>query len=155
MIKPTSIVIVGGSRGFDDFDLLRKTLDDATFMLKQPIFAHGCADGADTLAERWMDARKVPYFRYPIHERDWKKHGKQAGPIRNTEMVEDAKKWLPNAFAIVFWDGESDGSYDLIKKCKKAGIKTKVVLYKELADESSRKVQAPKSGRRDRPARSR
>ena len=54
---------------------------------------------------------------------DWNKHGACAGPIRNSEMVNDADA------AIVFLmpDVKSKGSNDLIKKAKKHGLQLAVI----------------------------
>ena len=53
---------------------------------------------------------------------DWSL-GRGAGHVRNTQMAEYA-----NA-AIIFWDGESNGSRQLIGKCKRLGLDYRVVNY--------------------------
>lgn len=43
-----------------------------------------------------------------IYEADWGKHGKAAGPIRNSKMIADADA------LVAFWDGKSRGTRDCI-----------------------------------------
>lgn len=115
-------VIVAGSRTFDDRQLLESTLEKMTGKLSKLTIIHGGADGADRMAEWWALRKKgvtVKGF-YP----DWNKHGKSAGPIRNSEMVKEADA------LIAFHDGKSPGTKDVIDKARKAGLKIKVVLFK-------------------------
>jgi hypothetical protein len=46
---------------------------------------------------------------------DWDKHGKAAGFLRNTTIIENAD-WV-----VAFWDGTSRGTSDSIKKAHAAG----------------------------------
>jgi len=52
---------------------------------------------------------------------NWEKYGLRAGFLRNTEIVAEADE------VVAFWDGESKGTQDTIKKAKEAG-KLKVVF---------------------------
>lgn len=45
---------------------------------------------------------------------DWKRYGKAAGPIRNSQMLEYVKQ--ENPLVVAFWDGESHGTRDTINK---------------------------------------
>jgi hypothetical protein len=56
------------------------------------------------------------------HRAKWDELGKKAGPIRNQEMV-DAGADL----CLAFWDGNSSGTLDCIKKAVKAGIPVRIV----------------------------
>ena len=57
---------------------------------------------------------------------EWNTYGKAAGPIRNRQMAEYA---APDGYCVVFWDGKSRGSQNIITEARKAGIKTKIVTY--------------------------
>ena len=121
-------VIVAGSRMFDDYVLLKRTMDK--------IFAHikrsktdtsikvisGGAKGADKLGEQWAYDNMISY---QVFRADWTKHGKVAGPIRNQEMIDGGK-----ADALVaFWNGKSPGTKDMIRRARKHKLKVKIVRF--------------------------
>lgn len=89
---------------------------------------HGAARGADSLA-----AAAARVCDHPVHTyyARWEEHGRKAGPIRNTQMLERER---PD-FAIGFWDGlwnrSGSGSADMAKKLAKAGVPTIHVLPSE------------------------
>lgn len=114
-------IIIAGSRTFDDFALLEKTMDRLTRKLKKVIVLSGTAEGADALGEKWAYSRWHTVMRY---HPEWDRHGKKAGAIRNAEMVKDADG------LIAFWDGESPGTADVLCKARRKGIKVKIVLFK-------------------------
>jgi len=58
---------------------------------------------------------------------DWDKHGKAAGPIRNTEMIEDGRPDVVIAFTYDL--PSSKGTADTVKKAKKAHIPVFVYPY--------------------------
>lgn len=115
-------VIVCGSRDFENYSLLNEELNNWLGELdkKKLVILSGAAKGADTLGEKWAYANYVTVERYHA---DWEKHGKAAGPIRNSEMLEAGAQ-----ACIAFWDGISRGTKDMIDKARAKGIKVKVVL---------------------------
>jgi hypothetical protein len=76
---------------------------------------HGGARGVDSYANEWALEYGVPVS---VFLADWSTRGRAAGPIRNQRMLEDGR---PSHFA-AFWDGESAGTLDMIRRCVKAGI---------------------------------
>jgi hypothetical protein len=54
-------VIVAGSRGFRDYELVCKTLDD----MKISTIISRCARGADKLGERYAHERGIPLEQFP------------------------------------------------------------------------------------------
>lgn len=66
--------------------------------------------GADGLGERYAHERgiKVQY-----HPANWKQYGLAAGPIRNEVMAYECTR------ALVFHDGKSKGTANMIKMCDK------------------------------------
>jgi hypothetical protein len=124
---------VCGSRHFDNYDLLCRKLDKLTEKIKEKrkivvvtgagagiVIGNRKRRGADALAEKWAYERRYSLLRFHA---DWNKHGKAAGPIRNSEMIQ---KGQPDA-VIAFWDGESKGTKDAIDKAEAEGITTRIV----------------------------
>lgn len=85
-MKPIRVV-VSGSRDWTDAETVHQAL--ALFLPAGPLLiAHGCADGADMIADRWVRGAKardwqVDVDRWPA---DWKQ-GKSAGVRRNLAML--------------------------------------------------------------------
>lgn len=125
-------VIVAGSRGFDDFNLLVKELVncfESKGLLPEDIeIVSGTANGADKLGERFAEMiQDVMLTRMPA---DWDKLGKRAGYIRNYEMAMYAKE-NPNPMCFLFWDGASKGTEHMKNISVKAEIELHVVKYLE------------------------
>ena len=76
--------------------------------------------GADYYGEEFAKEFKLEVEEYPA---DWDKHGKAAGPIRNEQMAKAA-----NA-VIVFWDGKSRGSKNMIDMAEKHNKPLRVKVY--------------------------
>lgn len=116
-------VIIAGSRGFNDYDLLKKECD-AFFVDKREIYniviISGGARGADKTGEKYAQDEGFALEVYPAQ---WKKLGKQAGYRRNEQMAEVADA------LIAFWDGESKGTKHMIDIMNNKGLPTKVVNY--------------------------
>lgn len=109
-----------GSRGFDDYDLMKSYLDRIHAVEPITQIVSGGASGADSLGAKWSDENSI-YKK--IYRPDWNKYGKKAGFLRNMSIVENSDK------IIVFWDGRSKGSEHSINLCKKIGKKCKVIYY--------------------------
>lgn len=108
-------VAVIGSRDFYGYDLVKETLStiDITLLIS------GGAKGADSLGEQYANENNIETL---IFKPDWKKHGPAAGPIRNTDIVNNAN------IIVAFWDGESKGTKDSITKAEK--LNKEVVIIK-------------------------
>lgn len=111
-------VIIAGSRDFNDQALLNERCDHLLAKRENVVIVSGGARGADTLGERYAEQRGLHVLRMPA---DWNKHGKQAGYIRNQDMLQRA-----NAL-IAFWDGKSRGTEHMISIARKAGLAVRVV----------------------------
>lgn len=116
-------LLIAGSRTAEPSDadittaavLLSYYLDDGPIVV-----VHGNAKGADQAGDRWAknSGRAVEVF-LP----DWKQFGKQAGFVRNAQMVNagvDA--------AIVFWDGSSNGTKNTLSLLEREGVPRVVVV---------------------------
>ena len=119
-------IIIAGSRGFSDFDLLKRYIDSFIFSTHDPDIASlhaivsGTAPGADRLGEKYAKQRGFLCHKRPA---DWDKYGKSAGLIRNAHMANYAD------IAIVFWDGKSKGSKHMIITMRALNKPCFVVLY--------------------------
>lgn len=116
-MKSKKIAVVG-SRGFDDYNKMKKILDG--FDIK--LIVSGGAKGADSLAERYAVENDIETI---IFEPEWNKYGMKAGYLRNIKIVDSAD------IIIAFWDGESKGTLHSINWAKKTKKGIRLVLYKE------------------------
>jgi hypothetical protein len=102
-------VIIAGSRNIVDAYKVRgriaKILKDLE--LKPSEIVSGGARGPDLIGEGFAQMFNIPIKEMPAN---WNKHGNAAGPIRNRQMAEYAD------MAIVFWDGSSAGSKNMIEE---------------------------------------
>lgn len=108
-------VIVAGSRHYDQKTaeaLVVQAVEQCGFSDSIAEVIHGGARGIDAAANvlksRW------PVTVFPA---DWDRHGKAAGPIRNTEMAKAADA------LIAIWDGQSRGTADMIQKARAHGLR--------------------------------
>jgi uncharacterized phage-like protein YoqJ len=81
------------------------------------VIISGMAKGADTIGEQYAHERGYTVERFPA---DWQQYGKAAGPIRNRQMVDNADA------LIVFWDGQSAGTRNMIMMAKKKGLAVRI-----------------------------
>ena len=81
----------------------------------------GGAAGADALAAACAEKLGVPLI---VIAPDYEKSGRAAPLIRNAEIVEKAD------YVLVFWDGKSKGSRNVIMSCLKTLKPVKVVPVK-------------------------
>lgn len=111
-------VIVAGSRGFYDYDLMSRELDRLFKESKELAgrdvkIISGMADGADSLAIRYADERKLTKILFPAN---WKRYSRVAGFLRNEDMLSVA------THLVVFWNGKSSGTHHMIEIAKAKGI---------------------------------
>lgn len=104
-------VLVCGGRDFDNYAAIAWELDSL-----QPIslIIHGCASGADSLAQQYAEYTGTPVIQFPAQ---WGTLGRKAGPIRNQQMLDEGKPDL----VIAFQGGR--GTADMVRRAKKAGVK--------------------------------
>ncbi len=110
-------VLICGGRRFRENAAIRAyvvSLPDDTHII------HGGCHGADDIANRVAESMGFQVSVYPAH---WALHGMKAGPIRNQEMLDHGK---PDK-VVAFWDGESAGTRDMIRRAKAAGVPVEIV----------------------------
>lgn len=106
-------VLVCGGRDYFDRDAAWAALDMIDHLRGIACIIHGGANGADYIAGRWAETRKVSCEEYPA---DWTKDGRAAGPIRNQRML---KLGCPD-LVVAFKGGR--GTADMVKRATAAGI---------------------------------
>lgn len=117
-------LIIAGGRDFNDYELVKKSV--LNYIISENCFEEqvtiisGNANGADKLGERLAKEFKYPLI---IKKADWKTHNKSAGPIRNNQMADIC------SHAIIFWNGSSRGSKNMIDICIQRNIPHKVIRY--------------------------
>lgn len=80
------------------------------------IIIQGEAQGADSWAKDWAKKNKVETMDFPA---DWKKHGKSAGYIRNSQMLKEG-----NPDLVVGFPG-GDGTKMMCELAEKANVTVK------------------------------
>jgi hypothetical protein len=117
------ILLVAGSRWFQDYLFLAEVLDEFHKKHKVTELIHGGANGADTLAGMWAAEKGVPV---KVFKADWNKYQKMAGPIRNEQMAVYLTE-VESAFALLFWDGSSKGTLNMCIQLEHYGIDCKII----------------------------
>ena len=117
-------LIIAGSRNFNDYSLLvnktKEYLEHHTIDIRHLRIVSGMARGADMLGVRLAKEYNIPVIEMPA---DWNLYGKSAGYIRNAEMAKIA------THALIFWDGKSRGSGNMINLAAKYNLEIDVVMY--------------------------
>lgn len=108
-------VLVCGSRDYEDYDEMEKTLRD--HLNSGTIIINGKAPGADQLSSLIAHNHKVHYAEVPAQ---WNNFGRAAGPLRNAAML-----GLEPDLAFAFYTNyhKSKGTANMVKQLKEAGIR--------------------------------
>lgn len=117
-------VIIAGSRGLVDYELVSNTIDkvlkDNPELIMTEIVSGG-ARGVDTLAIQYARLHNIPYKVYPA---EWHIHGKSAGYKRNEVMANNADA------LIAIWDGVSKGTRHMINIATNKNLIMKAITIK-------------------------
>ena len=115
-------VLISGKRDFTDYIVFRYILDKSLASINDKIIIiEGGARGTDALAKQYATERHYDFIEFPA---DWDNYGKAAGIIRNDEMVNFIKN--KSCKALFFWDGQSRGTGDCLRRAIKAGIEHEI-----------------------------
>lgn len=63
-----------------------QVLDAVDMAIGVDVIIHGDAKGADRIAQLWADENRIPVEVFPAN---WRELGRKAGPLRNTQMLDD------------------------------------------------------------------
>lgn len=112
-------VLFTGSRKWEDDGVVVQMLDG---LIKRAgsasnlTIVHGGSGSLDWMVDVLARHKGA---RVEVHDANWQKHGKAAGPIRNQEMVD-----LGADLAVAYPLPDGRGTQDCIKRAVKAGIPT-------------------------------
>lgn len=106
-----------GSRGFDDYDLMKEVLNAYTDI---DTIISGGAKGADSYARYYATVNDIKLIEF-IPE--WDKYGRSAGFKRNKLIIESCDTCL------AFWDGKSKGTLSSINLAKKLNKGLRIIKY--------------------------
>ena len=115
--------LIVGSRGFNDYELLKEKCDKLLSNQSDVAIVSGGAKGADTLAERYA---KDKGYELKVFKADWDNYGKSAGYIRNEQMHKYIAQFDKRG-VIAFWDGQSKGTAHNFELGKRYKNEVKVV----------------------------
>lgn len=118
-------ILVCGSRTFDLTPIMAYVMGPTILSIKGQIeIVEGGAPGADMAA--YCMATSLGW-QHKQFKADWDLWGKAAGPMRNEEMAVYCAGRKGYCFA--FWDGQSRGTADMIRRAKAHGIETIIHEY--------------------------
>lgn len=106
-------VIIAGGRNIWSYALLEDAIKESGFDITRVVC--GMAPGADSVGWAWAYTNGIPIDEFPA---DWLRYGNSAGPIRNAEMAKNAEA------LILFWDGISKGSRNMLNQARHFGLQT-------------------------------
>ena len=118
-------VSIAGSRGFTNKSYL---IEKVNQLIEQESITEpftlicGMARGADMTGYHVCKDNDIEIIEYPA---DWNTHGKSAGFIRNKEMADVCD------CAVIFWDGQSIGTANMIKLMRNRNKPVYVFKYLE------------------------
>ncbi len=114
-------VIIAGGRDFNDYSLLKTTMDKLLANITDEITVLcGQAKGADTLGEQYAKEMGYAVSYYPAN---WERYGKYAGYLRNEQMAQNADA------LVAFWDGKSHGTKHMLGLALQYGLKVRIKPY--------------------------
>jgi len=132
-------VIIAGSRGFNNYDLLKSKCDQYFQNLNKAEIEIVCggATGADNLGLEYAKEKNIKFSEHPANWNDlsepcvikYTSKGNKYNALAGFKRNEDMAKY--SDALILFWDGKSPGSKDMLSLAKKYNLKYKVVLYNE------------------------
>jgi len=114
---------ISGSKNFEDYQKFCSIME--SFINSYgPIkkIVSGGAKGVDSLARKFCKERGIPLKEFLPR---WKKYGKAAGPIRNSQIISEADAFL------AIWNGTSTGTLDAILKAHQKKLPIRVIYLVE------------------------
>jgi len=137
-------LVIAGSRGFHRPRYL-KFLEEAIQEFETThnvtiteVIHGGNMQSADFLGWLYANQKKIPVTVFPA---EWEKHGKRAGPIRNTEMANYGEG------LVTIWNGVSPGTRNmqLLMKARNKPVLTKVIVDEKFSENTRFRSTFPPS----------
>ncbi len=120
-------ILVCGSRNWTDKALIHSWLSK---LPKGTEIVCGACKGADVLAGEVARELGFKVTEYPA---DWRAHGKAAGPMRNEQMIAEARPARVLAFTeALMRDQRPTGTSDCVMRALAAGISVTIVPARQL-----------------------
>lgn len=120
-LKKPFRLVVAGTRYYNNYAFVASKLDaylaDKRDKYDITIIC-GDAQGADAMGFAYASNHNLKIEHFPA---EWGRFGSAAGPIRNKKMAQKADA------VIVFWDGKSPGTRDMIQNAKAEGLPCTVI----------------------------
>lgn len=125
---PMNVLIAGG-RGFNNYTVFKSVVTEQLDNFKTPFDRDYDINIITGMARSGPDDMAIHFAREAGHQLTglpalWDKYNKSAGMIRNTHM---SKQDL--VYAIIFWDGESRGTKNMIDLLAKNNIAHHIYIY--------------------------
>jgi len=116
-------ILICGDRNWDNWKVIEDFIKN---LPKDTIIIDGKCRGADKIASYIATKYGLVILEFPA---DWNKYGKAAGPIRNKQMLDEAKPDL----VVAFYNNieASKGTKCMIELAKKAGVPVKIIGEKK------------------------
>ena len=112
-------VAIIGSRGFNNYSLLREKMFQVFRLADIEEIISGGAIGADSLASKFAKEMDIPFREYTP---DYGLSGKKAPILRNLEIAQHCDT------LVAFWDGASKGTNFTIKQAHR--LNKEVLVFK-------------------------
>ncbi len=116
-------VAIVGSRNFTDYNKVKNTIIDLYDVTSITSIVSGGARGADTLAEKFANEFGITKT---IFHAEWKRYGRGAGMIRNSQIIENSD------VIFAFWDGISEGTKNSINRARKLNKIVHVIIQRTI-----------------------
>lgn len=118
-------ILVTGSRDWPDAWSIGFALSGAADGREGVVVVHGDARGADRIAADAARSRRYATEAHPVSDEDWQEFGRRAGVRRNEAMVV-----LGADVCLAFPTDSSRGTWDCVRRARKAGIPTRIHLLR-------------------------
>jgi hypothetical protein len=106
-------LLVCGGRDYTDIFNIYRVLEQVCNNHDITEIIEGDASGVDRIAGRWAVGHGRKLTRFPA---DWERYGKAAGPIRNSQMLDEGRPDI----CLHFPGGK--GTEDMVRQARKAGL---------------------------------
>ena len=113
-------VIIAGGRDFNNYTLLKETLDKLLINKTCVEIVTGLARGADSLGRKYALDTNRKFKEFPAN---WEHYGTMAGYQRNIQMAEYADA------VVCFWDGKSRGTKHMIRIAGQYSLEVRIIKY--------------------------
>lgn len=113
-------ILFTGSRDFTNLEMVVEVMKN---LPPDTVVIHGGAKGLDTMVDVIAEEMGLEIERFPIDKKTWDEVGKQAGHLRNSQMLYEGKPELVMAFRSKMM---SKGTNDMLLQAARKNIPRKI-----------------------------